>query len=122
MLSELEFWQNTCSSLVQLPLDHPGPAENRVFEAGHLDVEFSAEKTQQLLTQVPGAYRSRVDDILLTALTLAFAQWRRSYEQSENALLVAVEGHGREDLFNDINLSRTVGWFTSLYPVRLDWE
>jgi non-ribosomal peptide synthase protein (TIGR01720 family) len=53
--------------------------------------------------------------VLLTALAQTIQSWNGS-----PALRVNLEGHGREDLFEDIDLSRTVGWFTSLYPVLLD--
>ncbi|MYQ97103.1 condensation domain-containing protein, partial [Streptomyces sp. SID6139] len=75
-----------------------------------------------LLRRVPGVYRTRVDDVLLTALGRVLADWT-----GHGTVAVGLEGHGREDqLFEDIDLSRTVGWFTSLYPVALtvpggDW-
>ncbi len=60
--------------------------------------------------------------MLLTALVVAVADWcrRRGRSGGHNAVLVDLEGHGREEVFADVDLSRTVGWFTSLYPVRLD--
>jgi non-ribosomal peptide synthase protein (TIGR01720 family) len=66
---------------------------------------------------VPAAYRTRIDDVLLTALTQACAPWTGT-----SALLVDLEGHGREPLFEDVDLSRTVGWFTAMFPVVLDLD
>ena len=59
--------------------------------------------------------------MLLTAFALAVVVWRRNRWQKESrAVLLDLEGHGREEIFDGIDLSRTVGWFTSLFPVRLD--
>jgi len=97
-----------------LPVDHPGGA-NTVASAQMISMSLSVEETQALLREVPQVYRTQINDVLLTALVQAFAQWT-----GENLLLVDLEGHGREELFEDVNLSRTVGWFTSIFPVLLD--
>lgn len=62
--------------------------------------------------------------MLLTALTLAFAHWRRRADAGaeDTSLLLDLEGHGREEALTAGDVTRTVGWFTSLYPVRLDAE
>lgn len=68
---------------------------------------------------MPAAFGAGVNDVLLTALALAVADWRGS--PSGGSVLVDLEGHGREDeLAGDADLSRTVGWFTTVVPVRLD--
>ena len=74
-----------------------------------------AERTRQLLQQAPAVYRTQVNDLLLTALARVLCQWTNT-----DSALVQLEGHGREDLFDDVDLSRTVGWFTALFPVLLD--
>ena len=83
-----------------------------------------ADVTAPLLTTVPAAFHGRVNDVLLTALVVAVAGWRRRRAHgngTSNAVLIDLEGHGREQqLFEGVDLSRTVGWFTSLFPVRLD--
>ncbi|MFP3519132.1 condensation domain-containing protein, partial [Pseudomonas sp. SIMBA_077] len=58
-----------------------------------------------------------INDLLLTALARVITRWT-----GDSSALVQLEGHGREELFDSIDLSRTVGWFTSLYPVRLHAE
>jgi non-ribosomal peptide synthase protein (TIGR01720 family) len=81
----------------------------------------SAEATTALLTTLPAAFHAGVDDVLLTGLTGAVAEWlRRNGNDSGRGILVDVEGHGRTSLDDGMDLSRTVGWFTSSYPVRLD--
>ena len=89
--------------------------------ARHLTVELPAGLTGALLTQVAAAFHGGINDVLLSSLVVAVADWgRRRGRPGGPAVLVDLEGHGREEIFADVDLSRTVGWFTSLYPVRLD--
>ncbi|MGH3873694.1 MAG: amino acid adenylation domain-containing protein [Pseudonocardiaceae bacterium] len=79
--------------------------------------------TEPLLTEVPAALHAGVDDVLLCGLALAFASWRRrqGHHDGPGCLLVDLEGHGRqEQVVTGVDLSRTLGWFTTLHPVRLD--
>ena len=81
--------------------------------------------TAALLTRVPAAFHGGINDVLLTGLALAVADWCRRRRRGASAMaraavLLDLEGHGREEMFADLDLSRTVGWFTSLFPVRLD--
>ena len=76
---------------------------------------------EPLLTSVPAAFHAGVDDVLLCALALAVTSWRRRRGQEDGAVLVDLEGHGRqEQAVGGVDLSRTVGWFTTVFPVRLD--
>ncbi|SFO82533.1 non-ribosomal peptide synthase domain TIGR01720/amino acid adenylation domain-containing protein [Ectopseudomonas composti] len=79
-----------------------------------LRLELDEGETRALLQQAPAAYRTQVNDLLLTALARALCAW-----SGQGSAAVLLEGHGRETLFDDIDLSRTLGWFTSLYPLRL---
>ncbi|MCP2339296.1 non-ribosomal peptide synthetase [Actinomadura rupiterrae] len=82
---------------------------------------LSARVTDALLTTVPAAFRGGVNDGLLAALALAVARWRRGRGVDEPSTLIRLEGHGREeDVVPGADLSRTVGWFTSVFPMRLD--
>jgi non-ribosomal peptide synthase protein (TIGR01720 family) len=80
-------------------------------------VELSAEETRALLAEVPAAYHTEVNDVLLTALAQALARWT-----GQRRVHVDLEGHGREELAEPLDVSRTVGWFTTVYPVCLDIE
>ena len=86
-------------------------------------VSLPTEISSALLTAVPAAMYGGVNDVLLTGLSLALAQWRadRGHHDS-TATVLSLEGHGREgDLLpGQLDLSRTVGWFTSIYPVAVD--
>ena len=76
---------------------------------------MSEGETQALLQEVAAAYLTQVKDVLLAALTHAFATLT-----GQQSLLVNLEGHGREEIFPNVDLSRTVGWFTTLFPVLLN--
>lgn len=75
---------------------------------------LGARQTRALLQAVPQAYHTQINDVLLTGLLQAFAGWA-----GVRALWIDLEGHGREALFEELDLTRTVGWFTAIYPVRL---
>ncbi|HET9245453.1 MAG TPA: condensation domain-containing protein, partial [Xanthobacteraceae bacterium] len=121
-VEELSFWTGTLSkpslSLVEGSLD---PARDVMGTAGRLTLTLPAGLTDALLRRVPAAFHAGINHVLLTALVLAIAQWCRRRDRGLSAaVLIDVEGHGREEVFSDIDLSRTVGWFTSLFPMRLD--
>ncbi|MFJ7885052.1 non-ribosomal peptide synthetase [Pseudomonas sp. NPDC096917] len=97
----------------ELPCTNPqGGRQNR--HAHTLSVRLDPLRTRHLLQQAPSAYRTQINDLLLTALARVMCRWT-----GQPSTLVQLEGHGRETLFDDIDLSRTVGWFTSAYPLRL---
>ncbi|MFB7631342.1 amino acid adenylation domain-containing protein, partial [Streptomyces sp. NPDC056149] len=86
-----------------------------------LTVTLPAQWTGPLLTTVPTAFHAGINDVLLTGLALAIVGWRAERgDAGGSAVLLDLEGHGREQVAEHIDLSRTVGWFTSMYPVRLD--
>jgi non-ribosomal peptide synthase protein (TIGR01720 family) len=115
--AELGYWLEPSRARVRpLPVDRSGGA-NTVASAHTIVVELEAAETGALLTEVPQAYRTRITDALLTALLQAFADWT-----GEPRLLVDIEGHGREALPPGLEISRTVGWFTSLYPVLIELD
>ncbi|MEU8622513.1 amino acid adenylation domain-containing protein [Streptomyces sp. NPDC048623] len=98
------------------------PAVDTRETAQHLTAALPADLTTALLTAVPARHRVQINDVLLTGLALAVARWRerRDRDGAATALLVDLEGHGREEFDETLDLSRTVGWFTSRFPVRLD--
>jgi len=96
-----------------LPADHPG-APDPEFGTAVAVVELTAAETRALLEEVPARHGTQVNDALLAALADAFRAW-----SGRASVLVDVEGHGREDLFDDADVSRTVGWFTAIHPLHL---
>ncbi|MGY3321976.1 non-ribosomal peptide synthetase [Pseudomonas sp. TE3911] len=111
---ELSVWQDHLAGpTVALPVDRAqGTLRNR--DADTVSVRLDAEHTRQLLQQAPSAYRTQVNDLLLTALARVLCRW-----SGHDSALIQLEGHGRETLFDEIDLTRSVGWFTSAYPLRL---
>ncbi|MBW9238995.1 amino acid adenylation domain-containing protein [Pseudomonas carnis] len=111
---ELAWWQTQLQgSPVGLPGADPQASLSNQLALSvstHLDATY----TRRLLHDAPSAYRTQINDLLLTALARVITRW-----SGEASTLIRLEGHGREDLFDDIDLTRTVGWFTSLYPVQL---
>ncbi|MBE9035788.1 amino acid adenylation domain-containing protein [aff. Roholtiella sp. LEGE 12411] len=114
--SELDYWLHSSSfAVTPLPLDSPAvESENTVGSSRIVSVSLSRQQTRALLQDVPIAYNTQINDVLLTALVQSFVGWT-----GYDSLLIELEGHGREDLFEDVDLSRTVGWFTSIFPVCL---
>ncbi|WP_458131692.1 non-ribosomal peptide synthase/polyketide synthase [Pseudomonas sp. R3-41] len=112
--SELTFWQQQLQgAVVDLPWDNPqGSRQSRYAKVLHSRLDKTL--TQQLLQQAPAAYRTQVNDLLLTVLARVICRWTGHVDT-----LIQLEGHGREELFSGVDLTRTVGWFTSLFPVRL---
>jgi non-ribosomal peptide synthase protein (TIGR01720 family) len=96
-----------------VPTDRDGANTEATAEA--VGVSLDEEETRALLHDVPPVYGTQINDVLLTALVQAFGEWT-----GKRSVLIDLEGHGREDLFDDVDISRTVGWFTSLFPVHLE--
>jgi non-ribosomal peptide synthase protein (TIGR01720 family) len=111
--AEVGYWSGAIPThLPPLPVDADGADVEG--EADAVSIELDEEETRALLEEVPPVYGTQVNDALLAALAQALAGWTARGEA-----LVELEGHGREDLFEDVDSSRTVGWFTTMYPVLL---
>ncbi|HYS38899.1 MAG TPA: amino acid adenylation domain-containing protein, partial [Pseudonocardiaceae bacterium] len=96
-----------------VPQDHDGA--NTVASTRQLSVRLAVDETTTLLRDVPSAYRTQVNDLLLAALGRALCDWT-----GRDRVVIDLEGHGREDIVDGVDLSRTVGWFTTMFPVALD--
>jgi non-ribosomal peptide synthase protein (TIGR01720 family) len=91
-----------------------GEAASRYRETVSEELVLDPARTAQLLRAANAAYRTTPEDLLLAALARALQRWR-----GIDAALLLLEGHGREDLVEGVDISRTVGWFTSIYPFAL---
>jgi amino acid adenylation domain-containing protein/non-ribosomal peptide synthase protein (TIGR01720 family) len=111
--AETGFWTGLAAGAAPLPVDGSGEAGTEE-ETEAVSVALDAAETQALLVDVPPVYGTQVNDALLAGLARAFGRWTGA------PLWVDVEGHGREELFDGVDLSRTAGWFTAIYPVLLD--
>ncbi|NGN63411.1 amino acid adenylation domain-containing protein [Streptomyces sp. A7024] len=120
--AELQLWQDMLAG-AEPPLGAPDfdPAENVAATVDELRVQVPAAVTEAVLTTLSAAYRGGAEDGLLAGLALAVAGWRRARGLDDASFTIRLEGHGREEgLVPGADLSRTVGWFTSMFPVRLD--
>src|SRR4030095_10974686 len=112
---EVEYWGGEREKETgRVPVDEEG-GENIAGESGSVEVWLSEEETERLLVEVPRVYRSRIDEVLLTAMVGVWEEWSGS-----GRLRIDVEGHGREEIGEEVDVTRTVGWFTSVYPVVLE--
>jgi non-ribosomal peptide synthase protein (TIGR01720 family) len=111
---EVEYWVKVGKGKTgKLAVDKAG-GENTVASGSEEVTGRSAEVTQALLTGVCFFDATQINDVLLTGLGQAMEKWTGRRE-----VLVNLEGHGREELFAEVDLTGTVGWFTSLFPVHL---
>ncbi|MBY8863490.1 amino acid adenylation domain-containing protein [Nocardia sp. CA2R105] len=119
--AELDYWQKVIQGPDPLigsrELD---PGIDRAHTLRTIDREADATVTDALLTTLPGLFGGGVQDALLATLALALRRWR---DTADRSVLLRLEGHGRQqEVVPGADLSRTIGWFTSLYPVRLDLD
>ncbi|MDB5621284.1 MAG: linear gramicidin synthetase subunit, partial [Tardiphaga sp.] len=115
VVDQADVWRQVAAAPTVLPAVEPGV--DTYASAGKLSVELDAETSRMLLGVVPAAFHAGVQDILLIAFGLAVAEFLGA---GAAPVGIDVEGHGRqEELGADVDLSRTVGWFTTKYPVSL---
>ncbi|MGB6031939.1 MAG: amino acid adenylation domain-containing protein [Bacteroidota bacterium] len=111
---EASYWSDLCRTTVpRLPVDFSEGA-NTEDSARSVAISLTSEETHALLREVPGVYRTDINDILLASLAHALSSWTQ-----QPRFLINLEGHGRESLHDDVDVSRTAGWFTALSPVFL---
>ncbi|WP_232276735.1 non-ribosomal peptide synthetase [Paenibacillus sp. 481] len=109
-----EYWQSVVNEV-----EHSLPVDRETDDDRHaicetLAEELSAEATHKLLGNANTAFHTQTSDLLVAALSLAVNDLT-----GKDKLTIELEGHGREEIIGDIDVSRTVGWFTSMYPVNL---
>ncbi|HYW71641.1 MAG TPA: amino acid adenylation domain-containing protein, partial [Pyrinomonadaceae bacterium] len=112
--AEQPYWLEMArAETAALPVDYRDGA-NTIESARRVQVSLGTDETRALLQEVPAAYRTQINDVLLTSVAQAFQAWT-----GERNLLISLEGHGREEINEDLDVSRTVGWFTSEFPMLL---
>ncbi|KAF6565105.1 amino acid adenylation domain-containing protein [Paenibacillus sp. EKM202P] len=112
-LSHIEYWkivQYQAAAFV-LPVDHY-PAHKKSSASSELVTMLTFDDTELLLHHCSQAYHTEINDLLLTAWSLALSDW-----SGQTTIAFRLEGHGREHFVSDIDLTRTIGWFTSMFPV-----
>jgi len=113
--NELEYWNRILAKIEELPQDHEfsGRSDRRAYNVQH--VILSVEETTSLLQECNAAFGTEINDLVLCALSMSLAGVFK-----KNQFVIGLEGHGREHLYDDVDLSKTVGWFTTLYPVLIE--
>ncbi|MGD1805289.1 condensation domain-containing protein [Dapis sp. BLCC M126] len=116
--SEADFWLKQVESVfIHLPRDFSDTPKLTEATAQTVNVQLDVDETQALLRSVPAIYNTQINDVLLTALAKTLLQW--SGVKAGNIRL-DLEVHGREQIVPEIDLSRTIGWFTMVYPLKLE--
>ncbi|WP_155252353.1 non-ribosomal peptide synthetase, partial [Paenibacillus polymyxa] len=119
MESERAYWEQLdkviSSDQAILPEDYKHDGRFMIRDMDTVTMQLTEEETVQLLKQAHHAYSTEVNDLLLTALGMTLYAWT-----GHESIFINLEGHGRESIIPDIDISRTVGWFTSQYPVLLN--
>ncbi|MEC1453457.1 amino acid adenylation domain-containing protein, partial [Bacillus haynesii] len=114
LLKEREYWQKALEA--DVPFIPAEKLERDTFEhSTTLSIRIGPDVTANLLRNANKAYNTEINDILLTALIAAVRDIT-----GENKLKVMMEGHGREDILDGVDITRTIGWFTTVYPVFID--
>ncbi|HVI46052.1 MAG TPA: non-ribosomal peptide synthase/polyketide synthase [Chitinophaga sp.] len=114
LLSQVRYWEKAMDASAPLPVDHVCEELVRVKDSRDYRVTLPADLTGQLLKEAHHAYNTGINDLLLAALARTLTVWTK-----ENQIVIGMEGHGRESLGEAVNTDRSVGWFTSMYPVLL---
>lgn len=115
LLQELGYWEKLLKMKTDVFPKETPVNKARMGDSITLDFGLSGEETEILLKNVNQAYSTEINDILLTGLGLALKEWTGG-----DRFLINLESHGREKIIADIDIKRTVGWFTAFYPVLLD--
>ena len=116
VVDDADAWRQLAAIPAALPAVQP--ETDTYASAGHLTMPLDVETTRLLLGEAPAAFHAGIQDILVIAYALA---WTEFLGTGSAPIGIDVEGHGRnEELSPDVDLSRTVGWFTTKYPVTLD--
>ncbi|WP_217653577.1 non-ribosomal peptide synthetase [Seinonella peptonophila] len=113
--SEVAFWKGMQQhNPGKLPVDHPN-GDNLQHTTRVVTQQLSIDETKELLETVGVKYRAHINELLISALAVAISRWTKSRQ-----LMLHLEGHGREEMDGQVDVSRTVGWFTSIYPALID--
>ncbi|MFD2413389.1 amino acid adenylation domain-containing protein, partial [Paenibacillus rhizoplanae] len=113
LLREAAYWRQEEGAKVKpLPKDGESGGVRTIGSSTSLAISLSETETKNLLTGTHHAYKTEINDVLLAALGLAVQEWT-----GHETLAIHLEGHGREEVLDNVDVTRTVGWFTSIYPV-----
>ncbi len=115
LTQELKYWKNECIAPHNRLCLYKGEYSRNTVSRKRIMI--SEENTTALISKVHNAFNTNVNDILVSALVIAIFRWK-----GVTGLQLNMEGHGREHISDEVDISRTIGWFTSIYPVRLEYD
>ncbi|WP_274542371.1 amino acid adenylation domain-containing protein [Bacillus velezensis] len=114
---ELRYWENIEKTKIkEIPRDF-NKTDSVFKESRTITVSLTKQLTDKLQRNTNAAYNTQINDILLCSLGMAVKEWA-----GLDKVLIGLEGHGRENILENISIERTIGWFTSLFPIVLDME
>ena len=114
---EFQYWKKIVSNYQEFPTDFAYEKEITFEQVNSYQVSLSKTHTNELVYNVPNIYGTEINDILISGLALALKDFTNT-----SKLIIALEGHGREAIFEEVDTNSTIGWFTSVYPVCLNLE
>ncbi|MCW3115037.1 MAG: amino acid adenylation protein, partial [Segetibacter sp.] len=114
LISQKNYWQEALKGYRPIKTDTEYTGAVRIKDTARYSVRLNVDETRRLLQEVPVVYHTEINDLLLSALARTLCEWSET-----DLVVIGHEGHGREDIVEGIDTSRTVGWFTNLYPVFL---
>ncbi|MCP4682804.1 MAG: amino acid adenylation domain-containing protein, partial [Desulfobacterales bacterium] len=114
---EISYWETLLSKdTPDLPIDHD-LGENTIAASDVISVTIDEKMTANLLKDAHKSYNTEVNDLLLAALARVLNTW------TENGCVAFdLEGHGREDIIDDVDITRTIGWFTTIFPLIIHMD
>ncbi|MBD5797972.1 hypothetical protein BHU24_24510 [Bacillus pseudomycoides] len=117
MGKEREYWKRIEQQETEVLPKDSDAKHMLIKDSENIIIQWTEQETEQLLKQTHRAYNTEINDLLLTVLGKAVHSWT-----GMEKIIVNLEGHGREQIIPEIDITRTVGWFTSQYPVVLHIE
>ena len=115
LVTDYSYWLKLSQNYQSTYFPNILSGDNKESSNSTTSLSLNKDSTNRLLKEVNSKYNTNINDILLTALILSYSRW-----SGKRSLFINMESHGRKNFFDDIDLSRTVGWFTTVYPVHLD--
>jgi non-ribosomal peptide synthase protein (TIGR01720 family) len=112
---EQGYWlEKARKDAARLPVDFDH-SDNVTAEPATVRLRLGSDQTRALLSEVPASLRATINEVLITGLAAALSEWTGG-----KSLKIDLESHGRDEFDGALDLSRTVGWFTSIYPVVIE--
>ncbi|WP_312653312.1 non-ribosomal peptide synthetase [Aminipila sp.] len=114
IIKEMGYWQHVRSMPIEVLYEGNIKKSGKMKDSKTIKLELNKWDTDKLLKDANNTYNTEINDLLLTALSRAVTKWK-----NKRCIAITLEGHGREEILGDINITRTVGWFTTMYPIIL---